>query len=291
MHYVKQFDINGVATKQVTCIELHGKPNAATEGCVGVLGIDVDSPLHDVYKCVAVNGSIYSWELLSSGLSIMSSKDTGGGNESYNFPYANLRTPAMYVVKIGDLILDKEGYLYQIDALDTTYCVAKYCGTQVVAYGMSAYALAVENGFEGTLEDWFESLRGERGERGFSPYAGENGHWWLNGVDTGVNVYPDDATRIALGTYDGTGAKSKTLTFDFTPKIVFISDSKSSSPIGFLLNGCSDGLVIGIADNYVVNLTWGENDVTLAIDDDSNRFNTKGKTYKYCAISSREMEL
>lgn len=160
MHYVKQFNINGVDTKQVACIELQGKPNAATEGYVGVLGIDITSPLHDVYKCVAVNGSIYTWELLSSGLSIMSARISGGGSESVQFPYADLRTPAMYVVKIGDLILDKEGYLYQISSLNTTYCMATYCGTQVVAYGMSAYQLAVENGFEGSEEEWLGSLKG-----------------------------------------------------------------------------------------------------------------------------------
>ena len=131
MHYVKQFDINGVATRQVACIELHGKPNAATEGAVGVLGIDMDSPLHDVYKCVAVNGSIYTWELLSSGLSIMSATISGGGVEAVQFPYTNLLTPAMYVVKVGDLIIDIEGYLYQISALNTTYVEATYCGTRI----------------------------------------------------------------------------------------------------------------------------------------------------------------
>ena len=67
MHYVKEFNINGITTRQTACIELRGAPNAATEGYVGVLGIDVDSPTRDVYKCVAVNGSIYTWELLSGG--------------------------------------------------------------------------------------------------------------------------------------------------------------------------------------------------------------------------------
>lgn len=61
-HFVKKFDINGVKTKQVACIELHGRPNAATRGAVGVLGIDVDSPSHELYVCVAVNGAIYTWE-------------------------------------------------------------------------------------------------------------------------------------------------------------------------------------------------------------------------------------
>lgn len=182
MHYVKQFNINGVATKQVACIELHGKPNAATEGAVGVLGIDMDSPLHDVYKCVGVNGSVYSWDLLSSGLSIMSATISGEGIEVVEFPYTKLKTPAMYVVKIGDLILDSEGYLYQIDALNTMYCSATYCGTQVVAYGMSAYALAVKNGFEGSEEEWLSSLKGD------PPHIGENGNWWTGNIDTGVKA-------------------------------------------------------------------------------------------------------
>jgi hypothetical protein len=166
MHYVKQFDINGVGTKQVACIELHGKPNAAIEGAVGVLGVDVDSPTHDVYKCVAVNGSIYTWELLSSGLSIMSGTISGGGAKSVEFPYTNLKTPPFYVIKVGDLILDSEGYLYQIDALGATSCAATYCGTQVVAYGKSAYKLAVDNGFEGTEEEWLASIKGDKGDKG-----------------------------------------------------------------------------------------------------------------------------
>ena len=194
MHYVKQFDINGVATKQVACIELHGKPNAATEGYVGVLGIDMDSPLHDVYKCVAVNGSIYTWDLLSSGLSIMSSTISGGGAESVQFPYSKLKTPPTYVVKIGDLILDSEGFLYQISGLNVDYCVATYCGTQVVAYGMSAYQLAVKNGFEGTEEDWLSTIKGTPGE---TPHVGENGNWWAGDTDTGVS-----ALRYTYGTED-----------------------------------------------------------------------------------------
>lgn len=133
MHYVKQFNINGVDTRQVSCIELRGKPNAATEGSVGVLGIDITSPTNDVYKCVAVNGSIYTWELLSSGMSIISAKVSGSGQDNVNFLYENLRTPAMYVVKVGDLILDTEGFLYVISVLNSTYCVATYYGVNLIA--------------------------------------------------------------------------------------------------------------------------------------------------------------
>ena len=170
MHYVKQFHINGVDTKQVACIELHGKPNAATEGYVGVLGIDVDSPLHDVYKCAAVNGSIYTWELLSSGLSIIVTDVVGSGAETVEFPYDTLKTPSLYVVKIGDSILDGEGYLYQVATIGASSCVATYCGIHVVKFGMSAYGLAVEQGFEGTLEEWLASLEASVYVR-YSAYA------------------------------------------------------------------------------------------------------------------------
>ena len=77
MHYVKHFAINGVNTKQVACIELQGPPNAATEGAVGVLGMDVTSLTHEVYRCVAVNGSIYTWQLLAGGGADTWTKPTG----------------------------------------------------------------------------------------------------------------------------------------------------------------------------------------------------------------------
>ena len=141
MHYVKQFHINGVDTKQVACIELHGKPNAATEGYVGVLGIDVDSPLHDVYKCVAVNGSIYTWELLSSGLSFIVSDVSRQGVEKGVFPYDKLKTPSLYVVKIGDAILDAGGYLYHVESIGASSCVATDSGKRIENFGGSEAAV------------------------------------------------------------------------------------------------------------------------------------------------------
>lgn len=163
MHYVKQFNINGVDTKQVACIELHGKPNAATEGYVGVLGVDVDSPIHEVYKCVAVNGSIYTWELLSGGLSLLTANLRASGAATIEFPYDKLNTPSQYVIKVGDSVIDRDGYVYQVTAIGASSCSATYGGTQFTSYGKSAYTLAVEEGFEGTLGEWLLSLRGSRG--------------------------------------------------------------------------------------------------------------------------------
>ena len=146
MHYVKHFNINGVDTKQVACIELHGKPNAATEGALGILGIDVDSPTHEVYKCVAVNGSTYTWELLSSGMSIMRALTSGRGVTSASFHYSDLTAPVGYVVKVGDLIIDVEGYLYQVVSLDSYSCIAEYCGTKIFPKkGVDYYTEAEKN--------------------------------------------------------------------------------------------------------------------------------------------------
>ena len=109
------------------------------------MAIDTKSPAHEVYKCVAVNGSIYTWEFLSAGMSVLSSKITGEGGESMDFPYSTLLTPYDYVVKRGDLIIDSEGYLYQITGIDSTYCRATYCGTHLggIASGDKDYSLVV----------------------------------------------------------------------------------------------------------------------------------------------------
>ena len=67
MVYVKHFDILGVDTAQIPCIELQGVPNTATVGAVGLLGIDVTSEGREVYLCTDVNGSIYTWQPLKDG--------------------------------------------------------------------------------------------------------------------------------------------------------------------------------------------------------------------------------
>lgn len=67
MHYVKHFDILGVDTAQIPCIELQGVPNTATEGAVGLLGINMLSEDHELYVCVAVKGNVYTWMPLKDG--------------------------------------------------------------------------------------------------------------------------------------------------------------------------------------------------------------------------------
>lgn len=60
--------------------------------------------------------------------------------------------------------------------------------------GKSAYEIAVEEGFSGTISEWLTSLRGPSGEKGedgqdgTTPHIGGNGNWYLGERDTGVQA-------------------------------------------------------------------------------------------------------
>lgn len=70
-----------------------------------------------------------------------------------------------------------------------TYLLAKNYTNSILEEdnlkGKSAYEIAVENGFQGSEQDWIESLKGD------SPTIGENGHWIIGEEDTGVQAVPD----------------------------------------------------------------------------------------------------
>lgn len=70
-------------------------------------------------------------------------------------------------------------------ALLKKYVVETITNIEGVVTGKSAYDIAVENGFSGTEKEWLESLKGE------APQIGENGHWIIAGVDTGLLATPD----------------------------------------------------------------------------------------------------
>lgn len=64
------------------------------------------------------------------------------------------------------------------------------------ANGKSAYDIAKENSFEGTVEEWLESLRGPKGEDGASGATpkieiGPDGKWYINDENTWVNARPE----------------------------------------------------------------------------------------------------
>lgn len=56
-----------------------------------------------------------------------------------------------------------------------------------VIKGESAYEIALLNGFKGTQAEWLESLEGEPGEDGKTPYI-QDGYWYIDGVNLGVKA-------------------------------------------------------------------------------------------------------
>ena len=58
--------------------------------------------------------------------------------------------------------------------------------------GKSAYDIAVENGFQGTVQEWLESLHG------VSPHIGENGNWFIGDKDTGISTTAASDYRLLL---------------------------------------------------------------------------------------------
>ena len=61
MNFIKSLELLGVEATQIPCIELHGVPTPSTEGAIGLLGMNVDSPDYTIYKCVFSEGGVYVW--------------------------------------------------------------------------------------------------------------------------------------------------------------------------------------------------------------------------------------
>lgn len=64
--------------------------------------------------------------------------------------------------------------------------------------GMSAYAVAVANGYQGTETEWLNSLQGSNGADGQTPYISENGNWWIGTEDTGCKAAADASATSNL---------------------------------------------------------------------------------------------
>ena len=186
MHYVKHFNINGVNVRQVACIELSGPPNAATEGAVGALGMDMTSPTHEVYRCVAVNGSVYTWELLSGGV-VETWKKVTEPITDYTWLYQNRPSEVMLSFMCGNSSMENyriwTTHFVKTAETDTvvTYegdvCVRfdydsyhniKYSGHLTLEFsdgdfemtfdGMKDYMIGYE---DGNCDNWVDELYGE----------------------------------------------------------------------------------------------------------------------------------
>ena len=75
------------------------------------------------------------------------------------------------------------------------------------------YELAKEDGYQGTYEEWLDSIKGEKGDKGDKGNPGEpgkdgssplltigsNGNWYINGLDTGVKAQGEQGVQGETG--------------------------------------------------------------------------------------------
>ena len=98
--------------------------------------------------------------------------------------------------------------------------------------------------------------------------------------------------QIETGSYVGTGTYGRSnpnsLTFGFEPKLVIIRISYGITPYGtIMVNGQSRAyLDTGSSNQYIINLTWGENGVSWygQTSGEAQQLNYKNATYYYAAI-------
>ena len=81
--------------------------------------------------------------------------------------------------------------------------------------GKSAYEVAVEQGFKGTEQEWLASLKGEKGEDGYTPikgvdyFDGKDGYTPIKGVDYVDGVSPThswEGTTLTITSASGTSS-------------------------------------------------------------------------------------
>lgn len=75
--------------------------------------------------------------------------------------------------------------------------------------GLSAYEIAVEKGYEGTKEEWINSLKGEKGEAGERGIQGEKGEQGLQGEKGKPFIYEDFTEEQLAGLKGEKGDKGE----------------------------------------------------------------------------------
>lgn len=205
MHYVKHFDILGVDTRQIPCIELQGVPTTATEGAVGLLGINMLSAAHEMYVCTGVKGAVYTWTPLqgsggggADGVGISKSEINAYGELVLTYTNGNSVNLGKVVGENGengkdgkDGVNGKDGTNGK-DGVSATHAWKGTVLTITSASGTSSADLKGEQGEQGIQgvqgERGLQGIQGERGEQGEQGEKGEPGE---NGKDgtRGTNWY------------------------------------------------------------------------------------------------------
>lgn len=108
-----------------------------------------------------------------------------------------------------------------------------------------------------------------------------------------ANTHADTKAKIATGSYTGTGtygdANANSLTFDFVPKVFFVSDAEGIRCSLPWLNGQTVGYVAdsdisNILGGSAMTLSWNGNTISWYQASVKRQLNDAGKTYPYVAI-------
>ena len=100
--------------------------------------------------------------------------------------------------------------------------------------GLSAYEIALKNGFVGTEQEWLDSLVGEKGEKGDTGQKGETGNPGEDGAihyTAGDNITIDENNVISLSTpiWIGTQEEYDNLPIHSENTIYFVKDDTNGS--------------------------------------------------------------
>ncbi len=146
--------------------------------------------------------------------------------------------------------------------------------------------VSIANGHRVTIKD-------VNGTRTFDVMNGERGQDGEDGKD-GEGVKIETGSYVGVGV-TSTGKSKKTLTFDFSPKIVVVqSVSTDSLSTGLFVNGCNRVLNFnsgGTASIAKTGASWGEKTITMSSTSSygdatmaEEAFNAVDVTYNYVAI-------
>ena len=153
----------------------------------------------------------------------------------------------------------ENGYNITITDVDGTNTITLTNGEDGIN-GKSAYQIAIDNGFQGTEEEWLESLKGQDGKDGIADapsdgkiYGRQNANWVevTGGSGGGISDAPSDGKAYArkdgawVETVESTNVYTKTEADEaFLPKSTTIP-SKTSD----LTN--DSGFITAVPDEYV----------------------------------------
>ena len=119
-------------------------------------------------------------------------------------------------------------------------------GGETGADGKSAYELAVEEGFQGTLDEWLDSLKGEPGQNGADGAPGAPGQDGENGENAEIvgctaTVDSTSGSPKVTVTMGGTSTQ-RTFQFDFTGLVGAQGATGAQGPAGVDGNDGQDGV-------------------------------------------------